>query len=370
MAVYRLTQDFYRIEAVGTRGTLSSDPADPVRLTVRVQDDADASEVEAVVMEPNTRTRLYRAATGKWVFLLNRDVLQIGRSYTVKWHYEMIRGVENMARKSFVFDLVPEVPHSEDACIVAGNMKDLQGLPVADQKLVVEQYADIVTQTKRTSQQIVTTDTFGNWWIELPHGALTRFVLGELTRAIRVPKLAFSALGDIPELKLKQIVRLDRFGYPYPGETLEEGWKPEEIVVAEPSELEVPAQPGIVVLSALNDSDTAIRAGMPVAASGAGVVRALASGLFKRAYGVAITDADPGLSVNYVVSGTVTRSDWTAVVGTAHLVPSRAYYLSPNPGQLQDTLPLAPAVTYQQLVGEAISATTLRLAIGLLENAL
>lgn len=55
--------------------------------------------------------------------------------------------------------------------------------------------------------------------------------------------------------------------------------------------------------------------------------------------GLAITDATANTTVIVLSEGSVTRSDWTAIVGTANLVPGAIYYLSTTAGQMTTTPP-------------------------------
>jgi len=55
--------------------------------------------------------------------------------------------------------------------------------------------------------------------------------------------------------------------------------------------------------------------------------------------GLAITDATANTTVIVLSEGSVTRADWTAIVGTANLVPGAVYYLSTTAGQMTVTPP-------------------------------
>jgi hypothetical protein len=106
------------------------------------------------------------------------------------------------------------------------------------------------------------------------------------------------------------------------------------------------------VSSAVNVSETAIKAGMPIARSGAGIVPA--SWNLPVADGVAISDAPTGYVCLYVGSGSrVRRSDWTTVTGTIPLPvsPSQPLYLGPD-GTYATLEPETPDALMKQVVGE------------------
>lgn len=212
MATYTLTKSFNNIAALHQRGTKQIDPADPLYLNV-VLLAADGTELEVT---PRGQ-RLWRIVTGTWAFTLDPGILTPGESYTVSWRYAMAPGIDNASTDSFVWQPVPVLPHEPDTCIVSGTLKDVHAIPVNDAKLIVEQYRDMVTQTKRVYQQTTETDVFGHWWIELPHDAVVRFVFGDVAKVVRVPQLASATLASIAPLQLSDIVRVDAFGYPLPG---------------------------------------------------------------------------------------------------------------------------------------------------------
>lgn len=71
--------------------------------------------------------------------------------------------------------------------------------------------------------------------------------------------------------------------------------------------------------------------------------------------GFVTADANPGFSASFVTEGQITKSDWTAVIGTNDLTPGSIYYLSPdNPGEMTATAPTAVGEFVVSL-GRAIS---------------
>lgn len=217
-----LVQEFLRIEAVGSqvgtvqinsRGGGRDQRADPVALNVVLTDDADpARELDNLTLS-NHLSRLYRVVTGVWAYEVPSALLQPAHQYTVRFRYQMAAGALNVVRQSFQWDLQPVARNG--GCILHGVLTDVQGLPVANQKLVVEQYADMATLNHRTSTQTVHTDPFGLWWIELPKAALVRVVFGDVSKVIVVPNTDAVALKDVPPAQLEGI-RTDPFGYPMP----------------------------------------------------------------------------------------------------------------------------------------------------------
>lgn len=368
MATYRLVQEFLRIEAVGQRGSRHGDPADPTKLRVEVWDDANKTLVEAV---ENRESRLWKLVTGRWAFDLDEALLEPSKAYTVKWIYETINGSPNYARQAFVWRAVPTAAHTKEDCVITGALRDIQGLPVNDARLIVEQYRDIVTLTTRTQQQTVTTDVFGNWWIELPKGALVRFVFGDVSKIIRIPRDRDTiALSAVPELQVAKMIRTDAFGYPVPGSpvtgpALEEASGPQ----SETSLVfELGAGSDQQIYTGPNESGKAIHAGQPVSRTTTGIVLATASGPTpRRADAIAINSSVPGGLVKYVDVDQVSTASWVPVLGQTYLSPGTTYYLGPGEGKIVSTAPDAPAVALRQIIGDAVNATTMALQLGVYE---
>lgn len=210
--IYRIVQEFLRIEAIGMRGSRHGDPADPVALQVRV---TLSSDIATVMEEVEVGAQLYKLQTGLWAFQLVPSRYQAGVAYTVHFRYEMTPGNLNVTRKNFVWAPVPAAPRLSGNCVVTGALFDVGGAPVPEQRLVVEQYQSIVTLNERTAMNTIVSDAFGNWFFEIPHGALVRFVFGNVTKIIKVPELAQAALSSIPEFQPTG-VQTDKFGYPFP----------------------------------------------------------------------------------------------------------------------------------------------------------
>lgn len=218
---YRLVQQFLRLEALGMRGARHGDPADPLKLQVVVSDADDLDViVEQVIHGPSTEDKIWRLTTGRWAFQLDPGLYQSGKAYSARWRFEMTPGNVNVARQNFTWRPVPALPHDEGSCVIFGTMTDIAKMPVADARLVVEQYDDVITRSKRVGTVDVTTDAFGLWHLELPRKSLVRFVFGNLSKVIQVPELARAALHQLPDYQPMDILRVDRFGYPIPGQDL------------------------------------------------------------------------------------------------------------------------------------------------------
>lgn len=78
--------------------------------------------------------------------------------------------------------------------------------------------------------------------------------------------------------------------------------------------------------------------------------------------GLAKVDAAPGIG-EYITEGQITRSNWSAVAGTATLSPGAYYYLSPSvAGQITSVAPTTPGQSVV-VVGRALTQTTLDVEI-------
>lgn len=80
-----------------------------------------------------------------------------------------------------------------------------------------------------------------------------------------------------------------------------------------------------------------------------------------RVCGLAVSDALATTAVNYSPDGVVERSDWTAIVGTASLIPGAVYFVDPEaPGKLTA---IAPELSGQAVANVGIALSTTKLAI-------
>lgn len=92
--------------------------------------------------------------------------------------------------------------------------------------------------------------------------------------------------------------------------------------------------------------------------SGTGLILADATGMARKAIGLATVGAAFGFAEAVQLDGVFTMVDWTNVTGTANLQPLADYYLSVTPGMLATAAPATPGQVAQP-VGFAISPTTL-----------
>lgn len=108
----------------------------------------------------------------------------------------------------------------------------------------------------------------------------------------------------------------------------------------------------------------AILAGQPVytlsGLSSVGVARADTYAK-SRVRGLALATASAGGSVEYLASGRVQMTDWTAVTGSANLTPSAVYYLAAA-GGLTTTPPTTVGESVVE-VGQAVDATIFHITI-------
>jgi hypothetical protein len=210
--VYRIPQEFIRIEALNTRGANQQDAADPIWLNVRTtfRDDVN-TEVESVLAGQSDQ--VWKVQTGLWLFQLTPGKYEAGKAYTAHFRFEMTPGNLNVARKNFVWQPIPDQPHDPDKCIIFGTLMDVAGVPVAEQKLIIEQYSNFITLNHRLAQNTIYSDSFGLWQLELPKNAIVRVVFGDLARVIKVPDQARVALGEIPDYQPESEQR-DKYGYP------------------------------------------------------------------------------------------------------------------------------------------------------------
>lgn len=81
--------------------------------------------------------------------------------------------------------------------------------------------------------------------------------------------------------------------------------------------------------------------------------------------GISIADVSVGVGCKYITEGSIERSDWMEVAGTATLSPGVTYYLSPDTaGRITATAPTT-AGQYVVRVGRAVNTTTLDVEIEL-----
>lgn len=215
---YLVVQQFVQLEALGMRGARHGDPADPLYLQVVVTASDDITNIfESTIARKDTRTKLWRAACGKWAYKLDPRLYQDGKSYTVHFKFAMTPNNTNVVRQSFLWAAPMEGSNQPGRCLIYGSMRDMQGLPESGGRFVAETYSDFVTLNQRTGLEDVVADIFGNWYISLPKGELVRLVFGEGAILVRTP--ADQDAAEYLSLKRYQphdLVRLDRFGYPTP----------------------------------------------------------------------------------------------------------------------------------------------------------
>jgi hypothetical protein len=137
---------------------------------------------------------------------------------------------------------------------------------------------------------------------------------------------------------------------------------PSHGAVPNPLEPVPPVEPTSEIYTA--ETDDTVVAGQPVyvKATGHAALAGATSSVLSEVVGFAVTTADPSEVLSYITEGKLTLTDWTAVVGSAVLVPGSIYYLSIVTGQISDT---PPSVTGQYVVrtGRATSTLTLDIEI-------
>ncbi len=92
-----------------------------------------------------------------------------------------------------------------------------------------------------------------------------------------------------------------------------------------------------------------------------GYILADNSVLTNQAIGLCCEVGGVGFGVIIQLSGQFCLDDWTAIAGTALLLPRTTYYLSATPGMITDLLPALPLV--QQRIGYSISPNVLNLSL-------
>lgn len=113
-------------------------------------------------------------------------------------------------------------------------------------------------------------------------------------------------------------------------------------------------QPSTYTLTA----NETINIGQPVYISAADTVNLADADTLSTSHvlGLAVTDATANQTVTVLSDGSVERSDWTAVIGTANLTPGVVYYLSTTAGGLTSTPPTGDGDTIVRC-GVAVSTT-------------
>jgi hypothetical protein len=220
----RATQDFTRTEAIGPRNAVVADPADPLWLHVRTTDDTGA-EVESAML-PNTPTYgnvvtqlskyPYKLFTGTWAYELTPQLYLPNKQYTIHWRYALIPQVMAVVRNNFTWQALPQMPREVDGCVLYGCLSRVGGSPITNARVVIEQYKDFVTLNHRLGSVEVSTDAFGNWWLEVPRNSIQRVIFGETIRTVKIPEVERIALKDCKDYQPDVDGRKDSFGYPMP----------------------------------------------------------------------------------------------------------------------------------------------------------
>jgi len=376
---YRTSQEFIRIEAIGSRNEIQSDRADPVWLHVRVTPADDLSnEIESALMQganPNgvnvteQAKYPYRIATGIWGYDLDEQLYEYGKSYVIHWRFAMQPQVMSVVRSPFIWQPVPQVPRDSSNCILTGVMSRVGGIPMSGARIIIEQFKDFVTLTHRLGSFEVTTDAFGNWWVEVPRGSLQRVIFGEQIRTIKIPDVSRISLKDVVEYQPGD-GRKDTFGYPYPDGVESSGGGVVPTVPGTP-EPTVTTETG--VLKAKNSTGQFLYAGSPIqriADHDLVLAYAGSSSAVRPCQGIALNDTLPNGEVEYVFTGQVELADWTHITGAASLVPGADYYLGSAAGTLTRLLPSSPTFTLLQVVGHADDEHTLDVTPDVYEVAL
>jgi hypothetical protein len=110
--------------------------------------------------------------------------------------------------------------------------------------------------------------------------------------------------------------------------------------------------------------DSAAIAGYAVYVPSSGHVDLADAGDFATAgvAGICAGDVEAGNAGIIQSGGTITRDDWTAVVGSSTLAPGNVYYLALTPGQITNVAPTGGGECVT-VVGRALSATELSVEI-------
>lgn len=220
---YRIAKQFRRIEAVGMRGTNHGEYANPIDLQVYVTKGTDLKAVVDRVKMSDRSPRLRFLRLGHWMFQLDPALLQNNEVYTVHWKYQMLPGVDNYSRDTFVWNELPQQPFDEDGCVIYGKLSDALGMPLPNQIIVLEEYGDYASLTDRSSVMEFASDIFGLWSAELKKGGIYRFVFNAESKTVQLPLgKARVDIDELPSFQARDIVSKDAFGYPHPTANLAE----------------------------------------------------------------------------------------------------------------------------------------------------
>lgn len=241
---FRMAKRFARVEAMGNFGALGrvNDLQDPITVLVQVTDAEDVNnviesgytnlpssnnvissavwtEILAPVpiasMPASSGNPPYRAATGIWTYDLTPGRYQVGKSYCTTWRYEMTPGNIRVEHFPFIWSPPPVLPRDSGNCVISDSWVDMVGIPQNLRQVNVEFYVNTFAPGNRRDTAYVRADIFGNWYIELKRGTMTRFVLGDCARYIVIPDAYNATLSSLPDTQPADVNK-DAFGYPLP----------------------------------------------------------------------------------------------------------------------------------------------------------
>jgi hypothetical protein len=128
-----------------------------------------------------------------------------------------------------------------------------------------------------------------------------------------------------------------------------------------------PILPSVDITYYSAEADSTTKIGSPLYLTGAGHVdlaQANAAGTVQ-VVGLALEVVAAGFSCNYISEGSIERSNWSGISGTASLSPGATYFLDPSTaGRITTTAPTT-AGQYVVRVGRAVNTTTLDIEIEL-----
>lgn len=118
---------------------------------------------------------------------------------------------------------------------------------------------------------------------------------------------------------------------------------------------------GSFSFSSINGEGFTTQIGQPIKSSVNYYYLAQGDSILNIAVAVASSDTGAGEIGTGIVSGPITRSDWTPVTGTTLLVPGASYFLTTNVhGSLTNIPPTSTGPgTVNQVIGWAVSENTL-----------
>lgn len=223
--LYQMTQRFYAVEALGTRGASPGSEEDPVQMEVRLTTPDFSTIIETLGMPS---ARLWRAATGVWIYQLEPSLLVSGETYVANFRFAMAQGAFRVERQSFKFQAPPATPHDPNNLVLVGTLKNLGGIPQSGTDVMIETYEDIISLATRTGQARVATDAFGNWWFEVAKGSVLRVISGEAVSVVQAPTdVTYVDFADLPSWQPADFIHKDKLGYPMPGQNALFGLGPE-----------------------------------------------------------------------------------------------------------------------------------------------